>query len=354
MSQTVEITIAAAGTDTGPFNLFSDADAYVTAFATGIAKSALLAGYTSTVVPDAATIVRVKSNNANCTNYVNMTITTGVPDWQPYGDPYCEIDGNECISYQDWKNMNPNNGGQIEQRVSDTDVRDRNPNWVSQPIEETFICQESLTVPGQLDKYIKQIDTNPCSSTVGAQRAKPGDPYQVNSPDCYVNYYYNMISCSGGDSKVGKSNSALKQGTWVQVQTSTAILSGCYLIPDVAPTNTDIPYDYNLDLLIMPPPENCQAESCQLVIPYLSWTGYANSGDQDPYSEACNSNNPRTHVWTLYTYYTDTLATGTFVYASATAAGSQDQNSPSSPGAFAYGGRWWEVVGGILQIQNNC
>jgi len=79
MSQTVEITIAAAGTDTGPFNLFSNADAYVTAFATGIAKSTLLVGYTSSVVPDAATIIRVKSNSANCTNYVDMTITDPTP-----------------------------------------------------------------------------------------------------------------------------------------------------------------------------------------------------------------------------------------------------------------------------------
>jgi len=91
MSQTIEITIAAAGTDTGPFNLFSDADAYVTAFATGIAKSALLAGYTSTVVPDAATIIRVKSNNANCTNYVDMTIT-GQPSGEcTYNGGYTEI-----------------------------------------------------------------------------------------------------------------------------------------------------------------------------------------------------------------------------------------------------------------------
>lgn len=79
MSQTVEITIAAAGTDTGPFNLFSDADTYTTAFATGVLKSELLAGYTSSVVPDAATIVRVKSNSANCTNYVDMTITDPTP-----------------------------------------------------------------------------------------------------------------------------------------------------------------------------------------------------------------------------------------------------------------------------------
>ncbi len=85
MSQTVTITIAAAGTDTGPFNLFSDADSYTSAFATGIAKSTLLVGYTSSVVPDAATIIRVKSNNANCTNYVDMTITDPIT---PFGRAY--------------------------------------------------------------------------------------------------------------------------------------------------------------------------------------------------------------------------------------------------------------------------
>jgi hypothetical protein len=82
MAKTVIITLAAAGTDTGPFNLFSDIDSYTSAFATGIAKSALLAGYTSSLVPDAATIIRVKSNNANCTNYVDMTITI------PFGRSY--------------------------------------------------------------------------------------------------------------------------------------------------------------------------------------------------------------------------------------------------------------------------
>jgi hypothetical protein len=75
MSQTVIITIAAAGTDTGPFNIYSNTDAYVTAFASGIAKASLLAGYTSSAVPDAATSVRVKSNNDTCTNYVDMVIT---------------------------------------------------------------------------------------------------------------------------------------------------------------------------------------------------------------------------------------------------------------------------------------
>jgi hypothetical protein len=79
MAKTVTITIAAAGTDTGPFNLFSNADTYANAFATGVLKADLLSGYTSSAVPDLATIIRVKSNNANCTNYVDMTITNPTP-----------------------------------------------------------------------------------------------------------------------------------------------------------------------------------------------------------------------------------------------------------------------------------
>ena len=77
MSQTVTITIAAAGTDTGPFNIYSNLD-YVTPINTGVLKADLLSGFVTSAVPDGATSVRVKSNNANCTNYVDMTITGGV------------------------------------------------------------------------------------------------------------------------------------------------------------------------------------------------------------------------------------------------------------------------------------
>lgn len=113
MSQTIKITIAAAGTDTGPFNLFSDADAYVTAFATGIAKSSLLAGYTSTVVPDAATIVRVKSNSVGCTNYVDMEITSA---------PSCTcrqgiITDNNAFSYTDCSGVFFSGGAELGSEV---------------------------------------------------------------------------------------------------------------------------------------------------------------------------------------------------------------------------------------------
>jgi len=76
MPQTVIITLTVAGLDTGPFSLYSDVDGYVTPFETGVTKPSLLVGYVSTLVPDAATIIRVKSVNELCTNYIDLTIPT--------------------------------------------------------------------------------------------------------------------------------------------------------------------------------------------------------------------------------------------------------------------------------------
>lgn len=72
---TVLITLTTAGTDTGPFDLYSDADGYVSAFETGVSKAALQAGYSSSLVPNTATTIRVKSTGV-CSNYVDISITT--------------------------------------------------------------------------------------------------------------------------------------------------------------------------------------------------------------------------------------------------------------------------------------
>ncbi len=71
---TVLITLTTAGADSGPFDLYSNLDGYVSAFATGISKSALLAGYSSAVVPDFTTTIRVKSNG-DCVNYIDIVLT---------------------------------------------------------------------------------------------------------------------------------------------------------------------------------------------------------------------------------------------------------------------------------------
>jgi hypothetical protein len=70
---TVLITLTVAGADSGPFNLFSNLDGYASAFATGISKSALLAGYSSSAVPDYTTTIRLVSVG-NCNNYIDIIL----------------------------------------------------------------------------------------------------------------------------------------------------------------------------------------------------------------------------------------------------------------------------------------
>lgn len=70
---TVLITLTTAGSSTGPFSLYSDANSYSTPFETGVSKASLLAGYTSTLVPASTTIVRVMSTG-DCTNYTDLPV----------------------------------------------------------------------------------------------------------------------------------------------------------------------------------------------------------------------------------------------------------------------------------------
>ena len=70
---TVLITLTTAGSSTGPFSLYSNADSYSVPFETGVSKASLLAGYTSTLVPTSTTIIRVMSTGT-CTNYTDISI----------------------------------------------------------------------------------------------------------------------------------------------------------------------------------------------------------------------------------------------------------------------------------------
>ena len=71
---TVLITLTLAGADTGPFSLYSDADGFLAPFETSVLKSALVSGYTSVLVPNGATVIRVQSTSV-CTNYVDFPIS---------------------------------------------------------------------------------------------------------------------------------------------------------------------------------------------------------------------------------------------------------------------------------------
>jgi hypothetical protein len=71
----VLITLTTAGVDTGPFDLFSDSDAFTVPFASTIARGVLESGYLSSAVPNDATIIRVQSLDV-CINYIDLTVNT--------------------------------------------------------------------------------------------------------------------------------------------------------------------------------------------------------------------------------------------------------------------------------------
>lgn len=68
------ITIT-AGADTGPFNLYSNLDGFLSPFETNVPKINLEAGYLSVVVPDATTTIRVSSLSVICPTSVDLPIS---------------------------------------------------------------------------------------------------------------------------------------------------------------------------------------------------------------------------------------------------------------------------------------
>lgn len=72
---TIYITLTAAGIDLGPFDLYSDVDSYTTAFETGVTRTAVLAGYTSTLAPNGTANIKLVSTGL-CTNDLTMAVST--------------------------------------------------------------------------------------------------------------------------------------------------------------------------------------------------------------------------------------------------------------------------------------
>jgi hypothetical protein len=70
---TALITLTLAGADSGPFNLYSNLDGYTSAFESGVSKASLLAGYSSALVPDYTTTIRIFSTGT-CTNYIDVVL----------------------------------------------------------------------------------------------------------------------------------------------------------------------------------------------------------------------------------------------------------------------------------------
>lgn len=77
MAFTSLITLTSPGASSGPFDLLSDANGFSSAFESSVPKSSLTSGYTSNLVPDGTTIIRVQSTGT-CTNYIDLAVS-GIP-----------------------------------------------------------------------------------------------------------------------------------------------------------------------------------------------------------------------------------------------------------------------------------
>lgn len=75
---TALITLTIAGSDTGPFDLYSNINGYTVPFETNVSKTSLLAGYISALVPNDTGIIRVDSTGA-CNNFVDLQVLTTSP-----------------------------------------------------------------------------------------------------------------------------------------------------------------------------------------------------------------------------------------------------------------------------------
>jgi hypothetical protein len=99
MAQIVIVKISSAGEDVTSFDLYSDVDSFAVAFEEGIPKSALIAGYTSSLVPDDAEEIRIVSVGV-CTTALSSSIdTTEFDENPPTGQPTIELyyTLNSCI-----------------------------------------------------------------------------------------------------------------------------------------------------------------------------------------------------------------------------------------------------------------
>jgi hypothetical protein len=71
---TYTLTLTTAGSGSGPFDLYSNATGYLAPFETGVSRYSLLNGHTVTNLPTNTSVIRVRSNNATCTNYEEIVV----------------------------------------------------------------------------------------------------------------------------------------------------------------------------------------------------------------------------------------------------------------------------------------
>lgn len=72
---TIQITLSVLGNETGPFDLYSDVDNFITPFITNVPRASFLSTY-EVEAPDETTIVKIINLNPLCTGNVDIVNLT--------------------------------------------------------------------------------------------------------------------------------------------------------------------------------------------------------------------------------------------------------------------------------------
>jgi hypothetical protein len=70
---TALLSILTAGEDTGPFDIYSNVDGFISAFEANVPKASLLSGYPSANIPNGTLIILFKSKGL-CTNSISVPL----------------------------------------------------------------------------------------------------------------------------------------------------------------------------------------------------------------------------------------------------------------------------------------
>jgi len=260
MSFSVLITLTTTGANTGPnFDLYSDTD-YSTPFETNVLKTALVTGYTSTVVPNGTTIIRCTSKGT-CTNSIDLninglpgvtptpTVTSTPASTPPFGPTYQFRLGTGATAYDACNNYDPNNSNLYFSNVATLvngsplytqayPLQNNAPNgfysngvysWycVSGVLEGQAVCGSNVPTPTPSNTNqsygFKTGTTYNSSSAACTAGGYPDGAYAflplANQPVPSVgNFFYKDAVCTPGNTFVGN-------GNWYVVRRSSQFLA---------------------------------------------------------------------------------------------------------------------------------
>lgn len=227
---TVLITLTTAGTDSGPFNLYSNVDGYVSAFETGVSKSALLAGYSSALVPNGSTTIRVKSTGV-CTNYIDITLVTTTTTTTTAALPTISLGSPLCRN----NNCNDNAFCSVVYNINTTNA----------PVGSYITVQ---TDPPPSGASVSIQDNNPTSGKLYYQEPNGLQP---------AVFFTLQLRDSGGSVIASSSTSLIRQSFWQFLPLCSSITTTTTTTTTAAPSLSISSLSYTIEQVNI---TDCQAQ----------------------------------------------------------------------------------------------